>query len=81
MTHDLVIRGGRVIDGTGAQPRTADVAVDGGKIVEVGNVAGAAGARFPRPVRSSRPASSISTRTTTARPPGRRVCRHRITTA
>ena len=28
MTHDLVIRGGRVIDGTGAPARDADVAVD-----------------------------------------------------
>lgn len=36
----LVIRGGTVIDGTGAAPRTADVAVDGGRIVEVGRVSG-----------------------------------------
>ena len=28
--HDLVIRGGTVVDGTGAAARTADVAVDGG---------------------------------------------------
>ena len=26
MTHDLVIRGGTVVDGTGRRPRTADVA-------------------------------------------------------
>jgi N-acyl-D-aspartate/D-glutamate deacylase len=36
--HDLVIRGGTVIDGTGADARTADVAIDGGTIVEVGRV-------------------------------------------
>ena len=39
--HDLVIRGGRVVDGTGAPARTADVAIDGDRIVEVGRVDGA----------------------------------------
>ena len=34
--HDLVIRGGTVVDGTGGAPRVADVAVDGDKIVAVG---------------------------------------------
>ena len=37
--HDLVIRGGRVVDGTGAPARTADIAIDGDQIVEVGRVA------------------------------------------
>jgi N-acyl-D-aspartate/D-glutamate deacylase len=37
--HDLVIRGGLVIDGTGAAARRADVAVDGGRISVVGTVA------------------------------------------
>jgi N-acyl-D-aspartate/D-glutamate deacylase len=37
---DLVIRGGTVIDGTGAPARTADVAVRDGLVVEVGKVAG-----------------------------------------
>ncbi len=40
--HDLVIRAGTVVDGTGDAPRTADVAVDDGVIVEVGRVTGAA---------------------------------------
>ncbi|HTT40073.1 MAG TPA: amidohydrolase family protein [Burkholderiales bacterium] len=35
--HDLVIRNGTVIDGTGGARRIADVAVDGEKIVGVGN--------------------------------------------
>jgi N-acyl-D-amino-acid deacylase len=38
--HELVIRGGTVVDGTGAPARTADVAVDGGRITEVGRVEG-----------------------------------------
>jgi len=36
--HDLVIRGGRVVDGTGAPARLADVAIDGGLITAVGVV-------------------------------------------
>ena len=40
VTFDLVIRGGAVIDGTGAPQRTADVAISGDRIIEVGKVAG-----------------------------------------
>ena len=43
--HELVIRGGTVVDGTGAAGRTADVAVDGGIITEVGHLGGGAAAR------------------------------------
>jgi N-acyl-D-aspartate/D-glutamate deacylase len=35
MAHELVITGGTVVDGTGAAPRAADVAVDGGRITRV----------------------------------------------
>ena len=38
--HDLVIRGGLVVDGTGRPGRTADVAVSDGVITEVGRVVG-----------------------------------------
>jgi len=41
-THALVIRGGTVVDGTGAPARTADVAIDDGLVTEVGRVGGAA---------------------------------------
>jgi len=37
--HDLVIRGGTLVDGTGSAPTTGDVAVDDGRITEVGTVA------------------------------------------
>src|SRR3954452_21639093 len=38
--HDLIIRGGTVLDGTGSDARTADVAVDGGTITAVGHLDG-----------------------------------------
>ena len=38
--HDVVIRGGELVDGTGAGPRPGDVAVDGDRITAVGEVAG-----------------------------------------
>src|SRR5438094_6446774 len=38
--HELVIRAGTVVDGSGAPSRTADVAVTGERITEVGRVAG-----------------------------------------
>ena len=40
MTHDLVIRNGFVIDGSGSPGRESDVAIDDGKITAVGKVAG-----------------------------------------
>ncbi len=38
--HDVVIRDGFVIDGTGVPGRTADVAIDGGRIASIGAVEG-----------------------------------------
>ncbi|MEO0784105.1 MAG: amidohydrolase family protein [Pseudomonadota bacterium] len=39
-THDLVIRGGHVVDGTGAPGRETDIAVDKGRITAVGDITG-----------------------------------------
>ncbi len=36
--HDLVIKNGTVVDGTGAEPQRADIAVDGDRITAVGKV-------------------------------------------
>jgi len=40
--HDLIVRGGTVVDGTGAAARTADVAITDGIVTEVGAVDGSA---------------------------------------
>ena len=39
---DVVIRGGKVIDGSGGAPAVADVAIEGGRIAEVGADVGGA---------------------------------------
>ncbi|MFZ0250614.1 MAG: amidohydrolase family protein [Acidimicrobiales bacterium] len=40
--HDLIVKGGMLVDGTGEAARPADVAVDAGRITEVGAVQGGA---------------------------------------
>ena len=54
--HDLIIRGGTVVDGSGAARREADVAIDGDRIAAVGTVAGpgAGGDRRARTPRHAR---------------------------
>ena len=39
-SYDLIVRNGTVIDGTGAEPRDADVAIQDGRIAVVGRIAG-----------------------------------------
>jgi len=45
MTYDLLIRGGRVVDGTGVAARVADVGVTGDRIAAVGDLVSASAAR------------------------------------
>jgi N-acyl-D-aspartate/D-glutamate deacylase len=40
MSHDIVIRNGLVVDGLGAEPQPADVAIDGDRVTAVGEVDG-----------------------------------------
>jgi N-acyl-D-aspartate/D-glutamate deacylase len=44
--HDVIIRGGRLIDGTGAPTRVADIAIDGERITAVGDLDGATAHRM-----------------------------------
>ena len=43
MSHDLIIRDGLIVDGTGGEPYSGDIAIDGDTIVEIGKVNGKAG--------------------------------------
>ena len=45
MSHELIIRGGNVVDGTGTEPLRADVALDGDRISRIGNLEGVEAAR------------------------------------
>src|SRR6185437_6222491 len=38
MSYDLLIKNGTIVNGTGEQPRRADVAIGAGKIIEIGNI-------------------------------------------
>ena len=40
MSHDLIIRGGTIVDGTGAAGYSGDVAIDGDTITALGEVSG-----------------------------------------
>ncbi len=42
MAYDLLIKNGSVIDGTGEPARHADIAIADGRILEIGNIHGAA---------------------------------------
>jgi N-acyl-D-aspartate/D-glutamate deacylase len=42
VSYDILVRGGTVVDGTGAQARRADVGISQGKVVEIGALSGSA---------------------------------------
>ena len=80
MSADIVIRGGTVVDGTGAPGRPADVAVTDGVVSEIGG--GLDGAReLDAAGHVVAPASSTSTPTTTRRSSGIPRSRRRAGTA
>ena len=43
--HDLVIRGGTVVDGSGKKRFSADIGIKDGKIAEIGRIAAGSGKR------------------------------------
>ena len=40
MSHEMIISGGTVIDGTGAKPKKNDIAIDDGRISRIGDLQG-----------------------------------------
>ncbi len=40
MSHEMIISGGTIIDGTGAKPKKNDIAIDDGRISRIGNLQG-----------------------------------------
>lgn len=59
--HDIVIRGGDVVDGTGAPPRRAEVAIDGDRIVDIGPAVGSGRRVIDASGRFVTPGSSMCT--------------------
>ncbi len=45
MSHEVIIAGGSLVDGTGTPPRQADIAIDGDRITRIGDLSAAEGAR------------------------------------
>ena len=79
--HDIVIRGGTIIDGTGSRASPAMSRSTAARSPRSAARPGRASARSTPTGCSSRPAGSMSTRITTARRPGTRCCRRRRGTA
>ncbi len=79
MAYDLLIKNGRIVDGSGMPAFNGDVGVKDGKIADLGKLSGAAG----QTVDAGGQVRALSTITaiTTRRSPGTRSARSRATTA
>jgi N-acyl-D-amino-acid deacylase len=73
---DLVIRNGRVVDGSGGEPYAADVAIKDGLIAQVGEVRGAGVEEIEAGGKLVTPGFVDIHPTMTARPPGTATCSH-----
>ena len=78
--HDLVIRNGTIVDGTGRERFEGDVAVDGGRITATGVVAGRGRREIDARGLVVAP-GWVDIHTTTGRSPGTRCSRRRAGTA
>ena len=66
MAYDIVVKGARIVDGTGKPAYDGDVAIQDGRIAAVGDVDGGGSTARSTPTATwSRPDSSTRTRTTT----------------
>jgi N-acyl-D-aspartate/D-glutamate deacylase len=81
MAYDLLIKNGRVIDGSGIPAFRGDVGIKGGKIVEIGKLSGAATRTIDAEGRAVAPALSTITAITMRRSPGTRSAPSRRSTA
>ena len=73
--HDMVIRGGTIVDGTGAARFTGDIAIDNGLISQVGKVSGSGKEEIDATGMIVAPGWSMCTPIMMARPPGIRKWR------
>ncbi len=82
MAYDLLIKNGRIVDGSGMPAFRGDVGVKDGKIAEIGKLERPGRHAPSMPTAApSRPASSTTTAITTRRSPGTRCARSRRSTA